>query len=94
MQRLMISMAFTVTMLGATTAFAVEKTVTLAVQNMYCASCPYIVKQSLMGVAGVAKAKVSFEKKIAIVTFEDTKTTIAALTQATANAGYPSKIAQ
>jgi len=93
MKRLMIPMAFTVSMLGSTMALAVEKTVTLTVKNMYCASCPYIVKQSLMGVTGVDKVAVSFEKKIATVTFEDSKTNIAALTKATTEAGYPSQVA-
>jgi len=93
MKRLMIPMVFTISMLGSTMVLAVEKTVTLAVKNMYCASCPYIVKQSLMGVTGVDKVQVSFEKKIATVTFEDSRTNIAALTKATTEAGYPSQVA-
>lgn len=32
---------------SASVAFAAEKTVTLAVKNMYCADCPIIVKKSL-----------------------------------------------
>ena len=94
MKRFIVPLAFSISMLGTTMSIAAQKTVTLAVQNMYCISCPYIVKNSLMRVTGVDKAEVSFAKKIAIVTFEDTKTTIAALTQATTKAGYPAKIAQ
>jgi copper chaperone CopZ len=52
-------------------AFAGEKTVTLAVKNMYCADGPFIVKKSLEGVPGVAKAVVSLKDKTAIVTFDD-----------------------
>ncbi len=44
-------------------ALAAEQTVTLAVKNMTCASCPYIVKQSLAAVSGVSDVKVSFKKK-------------------------------
>ncbi|HED13032.1 MAG TPA: mercury resistance system periplasmic binding protein MerP [Gammaproteobacteria bacterium] len=94
MKRFIVPIAFSVSMLSATMGFAAEKTVTLAVKNMYCASCPYIVKKSLMGISGVDKVDVSFEKKIAIVSFEDTKTNVEALTKATTNAGYPSKIVQ
>ncbi len=65
---------------------------TLAVKNMTCASCPYIVKNSLVAVPGVSKAEVSFEDKSATVTFNDEKTSITALTEATANAGYPSTL--
>lgn len=72
-------------------ACAAEKTVTLAVDNMYCAACPYIVKKSLARIGGVANVTVSFARKTATVTYDDHKTTVAALTAATRQAGYPSK---
>jgi len=43
-------------------------------------------------VDGVQKAEVSYEKREAIVTFEDAKTNADAWTEATANAGYPSML--
>jgi hypothetical protein len=46
------------------TAIAAERTVTLAVDNMYGSACPYTVKQSLAEVTGVNKAAVSYEKKL------------------------------
>jgi mercuric ion binding protein len=70
--------------------FAAERTVTLAVQNMYCAACPYTVKSSLQAVQGVTKVAVSFADKTATVSYDDAKTNITALTTATTNAGYPS----
>jgi len=75
--------------LAASSVAAGERTITLAVKNMYCADCPFIVKKSLLGVSGVAKAEVSLRDKTAI-TFDDAKTNINALTAATTNAGYPS----
>jgi mercuric ion binding protein len=80
------------TLLASSAALAGEKTVTLAVENMYCAACPITVKSSLEAVPGVAKAVVSYARKIAVVTFEDTKTAVPALIAATTNAGYPSKL--
>jgi periplasmic mercuric ion binding protein len=77
---------------ASSAAFAGEKTVTLAVQNMYCSACPITVKSSLEAVSGVAKAVVSYENKTAVVTFDDTKTAVTALIAATTNAGYPSEI--
>ena len=77
-------------LLISSAAFAGEKTVTLAVQNMDCAACPFTVKSSLQAVPGVAKAVVSFADKTAVVTFDDTKTAVPALITATTNAGYPS----
>ncbi len=77
-------------LLASPTAFAGEKTITLTVKNMYCAACPHTVKGSLEAVPGVAKAVVSYKDKIAIVTYDDAKTTVKALTTAPTNAGYPS----
>jgi mercuric ion binding protein len=75
-------------------AFAGEKTVTLNVDNMYCASCVPVVKESLARVEGVTQVEVSREANTATVTFEDTKTSVVALIEATTNAGYPSRLAK
>lgn len=74
-------------------AWASEQTVTLAVDNMTCASCPFIVKKTLAVVPGVSKVEVSFEAKSVTVTFDDQKATVAALAEATTKVGYPSKLA-
>ena len=73
-------------------AWAATKTVTLAVPGMTCAACPITVKTALAKVAGVEKTDVSFERREAVVTYDDAKTTAAALTNATAGAGYPSTV--
>jgi mercuric ion binding protein len=83
---------FCLSLLPSSTAFAGEKTVTLAVQNMYCSACPITVKSSLEAVPGVAKAVVSYPDKTAVVTFDDAKTAVPALISATTNAGYPSAL--
>lgn len=90
MNKLFISAVLGAGLLTSPTAFAAEQTVTLAVQNMYCAACPTTVRKSLQAVPGVAKVTVSFADKTAVVTYEDTKTDVKALTTATTNAGYPS----
>lgn len=74
------------------TGYAATRTTILAVANMDCAACPLTVTKALSRVDGVHDVSVSFEKKQAVVTFDDTKTTTTALTQATANVGYPSKV--
>ena len=84
-------LAATAAIVFAATAGAAERTVTLAVDNMTCALCPPIVKQSLARVPGVAKTEVSAERQTATVVFDDQKTTLAALLAATTNAGYPSR---
>jgi periplasmic mercuric ion binding protein len=71
-------------------AFAGDKTVILAVSNMDCAACPFIIKGSLEAVPGVAKVAVSFKDKTATVIYNDAKADVNQLTSATAKAGYPS----
>ncbi len=90
MTKLLISAVFGAGLLASSATFAAEKTVTLAVQNMYCAACPSTVRKSLQAVPGVAKVVVSFPDKTAVVKYDDTKTDVKALTAATTNAGYPS----
>jgi mercuric ion binding protein len=81
--------ALIASMMTASTAFAGERTITFAVDNMTCASCPYIVKSSMEGVLGVAKVAVSFRAKTATVIFDDAKTNPDAIATASMNAGYP-----
>ena len=83
-----------IALMGAlsTPAWAATRTVTLAVPGMTCAACPITVKTALAKVAGVEKTDVSFERREAVVTYDDARTTVAALTQATEGAGYPSTV--
>ena len=73
-------------------AIAAEKTVILKVDNMTCASCPYMVKSALKKVNGVNDTKVSLQTKLAVVKFDDSTTSIEALIAATFNAGFPSAL--
>ena len=77
-------------LLATSAAVAAERTVTLAVKNMYCAACPHTVKASLEAVPGVTRAVVSYKDKTAVVTYDDGRVGVRALTAATGNAGYPS----
>jgi mercuric ion binding protein len=74
----------------AAPAYAATKHVTLTVPTMDCDTCPITIRVSLMKVPGVSRAVVSYERRTAKVTFDDAKTSVAALTKATEAAGYPS----
>ena len=92
MTRILALMSVAAMVLAGAVASAADQTVMLAVDNMYCDACPYIVKQSLAQVPGVENVVVSFEQKSATVTYDDEKTTLDALTSATTQAGYPSRV--
>jgi len=89
MKKSLSAFALITSVMTASTAFAGERTITFAVDNMFCAPCPYIVKSSMEGVLGVAKVAVSFQAKTAIVAFDDAKTNPATIAAASMNAGYP-----
>jgi periplasmic mercuric ion binding protein len=90
MTKLPASVAAVLSLLASSSAFAAEKTITLAVQHMTCAACPGTVKASLQAVPGVNNVVVSFEDRTAVVTYDDSKAQVDALIKATTNAGYPS----
>lgn len=75
---------------GAIPAVAATRTVTLNVPTMTCPVCPITVRKALRAVPGVDKVDVEYAQKKVIVTYDDARTNVAALTKATANAGYPS----
>ena len=85
---------FLTTMLaiGVAAAQAAPQTVTLDVPGMTCAACPITVKTAISKVDGVSKVDVSYDKRQAVVTFDDAKASVQKLTQATENAGYPSTV--
>lgn len=84
--------SFALCTLAAAPTWAATQTVTLSVPGMTCAACPFTVRAALSKVEGVSKTDVQFEKREAKVTFDDTKTSVQALTKATGNAGYPSTL--
>ena len=78
-------------LMGAAHA-APPRTVTLAVENMTCGTCPVVVSKALKRVPGVTSTAIDMEKKTATVTFDPDKANSAQLTGATTNAGFPSKL--
>jgi mercuric ion binding protein len=74
-------------------AQAAPRQVVLSVPTMDCDVCPITIRIALMKVPGVKRAVVSYQRRNAVVTFDDASTNVAALTRATDDAGYPSFLA-
>ena len=70
-----------------------EQTVTFAVDNMTCALCPITVKRAMEGVEGVRAVEIDFEAHTATVVFDNSATSADAIATASANAGYPARVA-
>lgn len=75
-------------------ASAATRSVTLAIPTMDCPVCPLTVKRALSKVPGVSHVEVSYEKRQAVVMFDNTKSDVGALTESTKNAGYPSTMVE
>jgi mercuric ion binding protein len=80
--------------LAAPLAFAKQQTVSLNVPTMDCATCPITIKTALSKVPGVAKVKVSYEKREAVIVYDDAQASVADLKKATEDVGYPSMLKQ
>ena len=74
---------------ASSVAMAATQTIKLDVPGMTCSSCPITVKKALMKVDGVQQVKTNFEKREAVVTFDNAKTSAAKLGIASSDAGYP-----
>ncbi len=72
-------------------AISAERTVNLSVK-MSCPTCPFIVKRSLQKVSGVLDVKVSYAEQTATIRFDDARTNLIALTDATKAAGFSSSV--
>ena len=78
--------------LSSFSAFAQQQTITLHVPGMNCVTCPFTIKRALQDVEGVNEVDVTFETKLVVAIFDDEKTNIEALIEATTNVGYPSSV--
>jgi mercuric ion binding protein len=91
LSRVFTVLAFLAVLLGGSLpALSAERSVTLSVK-MWCPSCPYIIKRTLAKVPGVLDVNVSYDDQVAIVQFDDERTSVTELTQATADVGFPSE---
>ena len=61
--------------LGAGAALAAPRQVTLSGPTMDCATCPITIRAALLKVPGVSKAQVSYQKRRAVVSYDDGRRT-------------------
>jgi mercuric ion binding protein len=71
---------------------AAERTATFSIPGMTCALCPLTVRTAMGKVAGVKSVDADFATKSAVAVFEDTVTSLEAIAEASANAGYPASL--
>ena len=86
------TLAFIALATTASLAMAKQQTVLLNVPTMDCATCPITIKAALTKVPGVSKVKVSYEKREAVIVYDDARATLADLKKATEDVGYPAML--
>lgn len=75
----------------STEVSATPKTVTLDVEGMSCTGCENTVSEAVTKIAGVSSIKASFLDSTAVVSFDPSKTSVAAIGAAITEAGYEFK---
>ncbi len=65
-----------------------NKTMTLAVEGMTCTGCENTIQETVTKLAGVANVKASHLDSTAVVSFDSTQVSIAAIGDAITEAGY------
>ena len=73
---------------GASTTAVANKTVTVAIEGMTCTGCENTIQESVTKIAGVTEIKASHLDSTAVVSFDSTKTSVAAIGEAVTEAGY------
>jgi len=67
---------------------AAPQSIALSVATMVCGPDPLNIKLALQAVPGVTDVQISLENKTAMVSFDNEKSSVDALLQAIAGAGY------
>jgi mercuric ion binding protein len=89
---LALTLALLATLAAPQAAFARQQTVALNVPTMDCATCPITIKAALSKVPGVTKVKVSYDKREAVIVYDDAQASVADLKKATEDVGYPAML--
>jgi mercuric ion binding protein len=89
MKNVLSSLAFAAL---AVPAWSAQQTVTLSIPTMNCAACPITVRKALTRLEGVVSVKSDLDKRQTTVVFDDARVNLAAITQATKEAGFPSTV--
>jgi mercuric ion binding protein len=92
MKNALAALTFTALLAAAPFAAAKQQTVLLNVPTMDCATCPITIKAALSKVPGVSKVKVSYEKREAVIVYDDAQASVADLKKATEDVGYPAML--
>ncbi len=89
MKNVLLTMVLGSCLGAALPAFSADQTVSMSVEKMTCALCPVTVRKAMERVDGVQHVDVDFDAKLATVTFDDAKTTVEEVAQASTDVGYP-----
>lgn len=94
MRPLLATALFALSIASVNPSWAEKVNVRLSLPTMNCPSCPIAVKTALKNIDGVSAMAVNYRTQSALVTFDDSKTTVDALIAATTNAGFPATVVE
>lgn len=74
-------------------ALAAERSVMLVIDNISCIAYAYEARNTIAAVPGVTGVELSISSGLALVTFDEAKTSLDAIIAASADAGFPARLA-
>ena len=83
-----IVIAIVAPLLATVPAAAGQHTATFSVPDMTCPLCPLTVTTAIKHLDGIVSVSTDVDAKTATVVFDDSKTSTAAIAEASINAGY------
>ena len=75
-----------------TAASSIGETVTFDVDKMTCATCPIVVRKTMLRVDGVKEVSIDLDSKTAVVTYDVELTTPAEIGSASTEVGFPASV--
>lgn len=84
-------LGFVLVLSAGLAAAAAQEKVVLDVQNVTCAACSITIGKALDKVPGVRSKRIDTNAATVTVVFDPSRTTVAAVSRAITNAGFPAK---
>lgn len=92
MKNLLAGVLLSTVLLTPVASYAAEQMVKLSVPGMTCASCPFIVRESILMLDGIMSVEATMDDLSATVVYDDAVTNVEEIRQATTDVGYPSSL--
>ena len=83
---------FLIALAASVQAAQADQQIVLSVDNMVCVSCEMRIENAVAAVEGVTSVKADAESKTVRVSFDQQRTSVETILEASSEAGYPAEV--